>query len=310
MKAKNIFLVLIALLAISVAACKKDTIADPTPVDPTAPTATVNYVSKSYYFGNIQNSNILDTGEWSHYFYDNLKRLTTIIDTSLEIGVPASTSFDKKSYFYNGNDSFASRFNSISFATRYSRRDTVNSFYFYNALGQLVIDSTIKSYRANLTPTNTLYNKTKVIRSYSYLGNKIFSLTLTSSLPSTNTTNLPLVSRDTFTLDSRGNVMEHRTRSYFTNDIYVIKTYTYDNNRSPFSSFNGGGFTTVTGKNNPLKVKEVESVIGSSNPPGIFETDYTGGYTYNSNGYPVISNFTDVPNQGYQYRNTYIYTTL
>ena len=261
MKAKNIFLVLIALLAISVAACKKDTIADPTPVDPTAPTATVNYVSKSYYFGNIQNSNILDTGEWSHYFYDNLKRLTTIIDTSLEIGVPASTSFDKKSYFYNGNDSFASRFNSISFATRYSRRDTVNSFYFYNALGQLVIDSTIKSYRANLTPTNTLYNKTKVIRSYSYLGNKIFSLTLTSSLPSTNTTNLPLVSRDTFTLDSRGNVMEHRTRSYFTNDIYVIKTYTYDNNRSPFSSFNGGGFTTVTGKNNPLKVKEVESVI-------------------------------------------------
>jgi hypothetical protein len=69
MKTKNIFLGLIALLAISISACKKDTIADPTPVDPTTPTAVVNYISKFYFLGsNIPNSTVLDTGERWHFF--------------------------------------------------------------------------------------------------------------------------------------------------------------------------------------------------------------------------------------------------
>jgi hypothetical protein len=134
-------------------------------------------------------------------------------------------------------------------------------------------------------------------------------------LQSINTTNNPHSIRDTFTLDSRGNTVEHKTRTYKTltglGDDYNITTSTYDNNKSPFSSVNGARFISLGGKNNVLRINEKHYVIGTSNPPDIFDTDFTGGYIFNANGYPVISTFVDVPaTSSIQYKSTCVYTTL
>jgi hypothetical protein len=174
MRINNLFPFFLALMVLYISSCKKDEIADNTPVDPSLPAAVLNYPLKTFYIQSPSpNSPISDTGERVYFFYDNLKRLSTIIDTSLEIGAPSTTRFSNQQLFYNGNDSFAYKMNSIGFQpTSFggsSARDTTISFYFYNTLGQLLIDSTISSKIYNPANPNFQYTKRKEIHSYSYI---------------------------------------------------------------------------------------------------------------------------------------------
>jgi hypothetical protein len=310
MKTKNIFFYLILLLVVSTSACVKDPI-EPTPVDDVG-----NYVSKFYSLTHrVANSPTLDTSLKTNFFYDGLKRISNIIDTSKDIN-SSSISISRSLFFYNGSDSFPNKYNLTSFTPNSNRRDTINSFYFYNGLGKLVIDSTIQSSSTSLSPSFPIYSKTKRIYSYSYAGNKIFRLMLSTPLQTINTTSSPYSVKDTFTLDSRGNVTEHR--SYGLNSRYVVQTYTYGDNPSPFANITGGSLLFLTGnsnvllaaKNNVLASRVVTTLIGSINPPQVGGFDYTGGYTFNTNGYPKIANSIFPYSPGFRGSEIYFYTTL
>jgi hypothetical protein len=310
MKTKQIILPFIAFVALYLSACQKDFTA-PTSTTETTPTTSLNYLTRSYSLFSVSaGSTILDTAERSHYAYDNLKRLTTILDTSNEAGLPSTIRFGKQIFTYNGVDSFVSVLSSYGFVPGSLIRDTSISYFSYNVAGKLVSDSTINSYRIG----SILVTKSKIIRLLNYVGNKIYTVSTTTTLFALPTAPPPSIERDTITLDTRGNVTEQKTGTFYNNpsqnDKYTSVIQTFDNNPSPLSAANGGSYISANGKNNVLKSQGLTVNIGTSSPPQIFNLDYTGGYTYNTLGYPIISNFVEVPSTGIQYRNTFYYTTL
>jgi hypothetical protein len=313
MKTRILFLSIISLLCISIFGCKKNTITDPPSTNPPTPSSNINYLSKSYQLSNkIRNSSILDTSRWFYYSYDSQKRIINISDSALDLFGGTPTSFGKKTFYYNGTDTLASRINYTGLNSNMGG-DTTNTYYQYNAIGQLIIDSTVQSSYDGSNANNIHYIKSKNIRSYSYQGNKVYSTNTYTPLQQINLLIAPYTEKDTLTQDSKGNTIEDKKRKYNTqgqNDYYSIITYMYDNNPSPYKNFSVDGNTGTINKNNILRKIEFIPSTGINNPPITYEIDYSGGYTYNTNGYPTISNFVGLFNVGYFYRRVFIYTTL
>jgi hypothetical protein len=330
MKIKNSLIAVLALLAFSISACKKNTIDDPTPTNIIAEDSV--YLSRYYYvdkfFGGI------DTGTKRTYLFDNLKRVTNINDTSFEGGATnPPISFTKIQYFYNGRDSLPYKRINIFKTLRLGilkSNDTITNFYSFNANGKLILDSAIKSSDGFYNQSNNTYTRSisKRVQLLNYSGNKVYGLQQFSYLQNLNGTQNPYIRKDTATLSTLGNISSSSYRkdnlSPGSGFSYHTTTFTYDNKYSPFYKMNvkyasnifdldinnSGSFSNFdfVPYNNILQTQDI-SFGSSSTTPYIDFNDNTGAYTYKQNGF-LSSFFFDYGSSVISSKGIFIYKAL
>jgi hypothetical protein len=330
MKTKQILLSLITFIAFYLSACQKDFTIENNVVSRVDslnnPVAGDSVYLDSYYYIEINATGLngFDTGTRAHYYYDNLKRVKTVIDTSNEPFYQIIKLYSRIEYFYNGTDSLP--YKAINYGEKiggpYPHKDTLSSFYIYDTNGQLVIDSTISAKKTSSTSSGIVdYEITKKIKKFTYNSNKIYNFQQETNLLGTISIGLQTIIKDTAVLDGIGNILSVNSSSTQINPsittTYSSATYNYDNKPSPVSRLNikklynydyiGNdidytriGFTSF---NNILKI---HSVFGSV----VNDYDLTNGYSYKLNGFPFLALINYPGTFNYTDKHIYIYKAL
>lgn len=167
-----------------------------------------------------------DTVQVEIYNYDNLKRVTTIIDTLLN----PQRFFALKKFEYAGTDSLPFK-STLYVHDGTAADDTVIIYHYFDATGRLIKDSTINisrsvTYQVNSEITDISYGPGKM---YGYSRHKIISV---NGIPSASPT---WIMTDTVTLDANGNMAE--MISYDGSSRFTV-TRTFDNHSHPFRRLN------------------------------------------------------------------------
>ena len=288
----RLFLYLIIVLPlVSLYSCQKE-ISSENGIAPVVPlTIDSNYLSKIYAFDI--NGSSADTVEVVTYNYDNLKRVTSVVDSSKNLYNATQQSYF---YFYNNSDTLP--YKSVRYqvsaedpALTQLTYDTIISYHLYDNAGRNLKDSGIHS---NSSILNGYYS-TYTVKQYSYALNRIYGYA------SSNPISVPysFVSpdeKDTAVLDALGNIIDNKIYRYnsYTSlwELSITSAFTYDTKASPFSRLsnfktfgvfpNGETFYgELPQKTNRVTQNEHHSF--SNGAPGV-HFDYSYFNSYNANG--------------------------
>jgi hypothetical protein len=216
MKIKHILLSLIAFVSLYLSACQKDFKIDDNivaRVDSTIiPSAgDSNYLDRIIMRDtSILNGNTMVDSSAFVFYYDIQKRLSLVTFKSL---TNANDSDIYLKPYYNQNDSLPYKV--------YFTPDSSTYYFYYDNVGRLIKDSVENVFGAGLSG----------VRNLNYSGNKIYAqLFLTSNLA------LP-IEKDTFTLDTRGNMINSKYYVKSIGAIYELASSTnatFDNGSTPY----------------------------------------------------------------------------
>jgi hypothetical protein len=301
----SFFLLLIVMLS-----CKKNVDIEPTPNPPIVLSPDSNYLSKIFIIQKT--GNIIDTSTYM-FTYDNLKRVRKKTDLTVNVG-PGSTFFDSTIYTYNSSDLLPNKITQLSGFG--SDKDTIAKFLTYNTSGMLLRDSALLSFRSG-----TFYQVIKEISNYTKVGSKIYGNTVSTMIyNSSGNVSSIYTKKDTLTLDANSNLVGHNySFSYVGNPTLIdrnVDVYSYGTNPSPFTNMNISKSTLLVedivtpnaSKNNMLTLnqKRYENGILQNNQV----EDYTGKYSFKTNGYPAFLTFIDPTVSSDFVKVVYVYTTL
>ncbi|MFT3910508.1 MAG: hypothetical protein QM737_13870 [Ferruginibacter sp.] len=271
-------LTIVSILVISFISCKKDSNADNSNPNPST---SSNYLSRiSFYSNDGSGTEVLDGT--TTYVFDNQKRVTKKIDSSL---VGSSASFvlwQTTEYFYNGNDTLPFKEVIIGNPAAQIEYDTTISYFTYNSAGLLIRDTGF------YVSHGTGYFAVNSNQTFTYSGTMItgrMDATITQTSGSYTETRI-----DTAQTDANGNIIHNIKHKGIEN---INSTITWDNHPSPFSKlsnfrssfifpFGETFFYEMPQYNNRLHITEVQTG-GSTHT---YDEDLTGNYTYNAEGYP------------------------
>jgi hypothetical protein len=242
-----------------------------------------NYLSRYYFLYDDGSGTAVLEGSTS-YSYDNLKRVTIMLDSTIYNSSGNLLPFSRAEYFYNGNDLLPYKAVTTTHPDSNPEYDTLVSFYTYNSAGKVIADSTLSA-----THSSGYDYYTKFIRSYQYNGSTATSSVVVTTTNSGGTSTSTM--SDNAQLDQNGNITQN-TKNRGTDVIQ--STITWDNKPSPFAKlsnfqtfaiFPSGEtfFYEMPKTNNRLHI--TETTTGSS--PHFYEEDFTNKFTYNADGYPV-----------------------
>ena len=191
MKTLSIFIAAIFLIMLQ--SCQKEiSIENGIPAAPNA--IDSNYLSKILYSA-VVNGVPTDTAVFWTYKYDNLKRVTSFVDSTSN---PVPNSYF---YFYNGTDTLP--FKTVLYQVGvWHDYDTTITFHYFDNTGRNAKDSVIFSYSDIFSGYESWYE----IRNYSYNLNKIYGLREIYR-PGGYT---PYY-KDTATLDAAGNIIDNKS---------------------------------------------------------------------------------------------------
>lgn len=279
MKTQPIFIA--AMFLIMLQSCQKElSLENGLPGTPTVPTTIdSNYLSKILYLA-VVNGVPTDTAVYWVYTYDNLKRVTSVIDSS------NTPSPNKYFYYYTGTDTMP--YKSVLYQNQVAHDfDTIISYHYFDNVRRKLKDSIIFSY----ADFSSGYNSGYRIQNYSYGNNRIYGFKQTYNFNGSTPDY-----RDTATLDARGNIIDNKRYRFdsFTNtwELDATSTFTFDTNPSPFSNlsnfktyavFPSGEtlFFELPFKNNKVSQHEHHS-FGPGQSGGVFvDWDYINIYKPN-----------------------------
>ena len=185
-----------------------------------------NYVDRIYIIDST--AGLEDTSQVEIYTYDNLKRVTLIIDSML---TTTPTLFAFKKFEYSGNDSLP--FKSTLYIYDGLNNDTTITYHYFDNAGKLIKDSVI-----NISNNSTYYQTQRKLITISYSGSMMYGFTRDSTLQQNNipSTYPAIITTDTITLDANGNMVytvQHRG-----NTTTSISNNSFDNHPHPFRRLN------------------------------------------------------------------------
>jgi hypothetical protein len=277
--------ILAAWLIILLAACQKEINIDLSPKRTTA--IDSNYLQKFLYIEKT--AGIVDTTDSWIYVYDNLKRVTSLYDSTSD---PASEQI-RWDYFYSGTDTLP--YKSIRRLWGSSIEDTTVTFHFY-INGINARDSVLDFYRSL---QGAIYQTSKKIKNYSYTAGKIIGFSVLTYF--VNPLSNPIsYFKDTALLDINGNMLqcnEYEANSAASSAYrpFIFSTITYDNHPSPFNKLSNVKCFGVFPKPEsfleefPQVYNQIyihQNIYLFSSQGSSFEQDYTNQYIYKLNGYP------------------------
>ncbi|MEJ7610805.1 MAG: hypothetical protein WKF88_06450 [Ferruginibacter sp.] len=245
----------------------------------------------------------IDTQEITVCNYDNAKRVISIIHSDLRF--PSFVYLQTFRYYYAGNDSIPYKTSFLS-TEEGGDYDSITTFHFYDNQHRKIKDSALESKLGGL---GSYYYTYKAIEQFSYAPGKMYHQNQREQIIpfSSNST-----SRDTATLDIRGNIINNKKYFYngITYELSTVSDFTYDNHFNPFAKLsffkshsglpNGETlFFEYLSYNNRITQNEIFL--------GINSTNVYYNYTYNTAGYPKVCN--SLFNGGSQ-KTIYTYKTL
>jgi hypothetical protein len=241
--------------------------------NPSANLIDGSYINKIYYDTLNIATNKYDTITSVNFFYDNLKRVTSVkfideIQNSL---------FQEFQFFYTNNDTLP--FKSVETISLLVPMITT-TYHFFNAQGQKQMDSVL------------YYNGDTIIRHYTYLPGKMVCMNVQRPQFSAVDT----FQIDTAKIDTRGNVINYIRYSHDTNNPnnpLLIFTYevnnTYDNNVNPLYTI------SCTKASNPLTNYYGGNILDRTSPNNLVTTQEIY-YTLNTYTYNTLFFYTYKPN--------------
>jgi len=181
--------------------------------------------------------------------------------------------------------------------------DTIISYFTYNTAGQRIADSVIEKLTDVFNPGTY-----KRIFNYQYANNMIYGVETATELYNPTGGTEDYTRRDTAQLDAKGNIISSRGKTILNSGVIytTVSNITYDDKPSPFKKLSN--FKTFqifpSGETLPFEMPQnnnrLHTVEATDYGYSIYnyETDYTGKYTYNSNGYlaHIISTDPSDPN--------------
>ncbi len=218
---------IVSILVIGFISCKKDSTDNSNSNNNNNNTTSdSNYVDRIYIIDSTAAGE--DTSQFEVYQYDNLKRVTYILDTTLLSGSPEL--FAKKVFEYNGNDSLP--FKSTLYIFDGPNNDTITIYFSFDNTGRLTKDSIINISRS------VSYQIQQQVTNISYAPGMIYGYTRDSTMfvngvPSTNP---PYITTDTSTLDANGNTVYSVNRRGASS--VTVTTQSFDNHPHPFRRLN------------------------------------------------------------------------
>ncbi len=270
---------------------------------PVPDTNDSTYLDSIYIIGNP--GSFLDTGNIVIYHYDNLKRLAST--SNLRETAPASSVYidgGSSTFYYNGNDTLPYKLVAYSNSDINNYVDTSTSFYNYDANGNKIKDSTRFS-----SSDITTYTLKTTVTDYTYSAGKMVGYTVENDVyPNTN----QVVSKDTATLDSKGNVITNVKYivTGATENLALTSTGTYDNHPGPYTKITAfKAMRQFAESDNVLYLSYNNYLTIDHNQllPSIETIHSSATYQYLANGYPVIA---DIIYDGVSYSYAYTYKSL
>lgn len=270
---------LLVIFSIAFVACNKNSDTNNSNNNP----VSNEYLSRIVYLYNDGSGTEAVKGSMT-YVFDNLKRVTHIIDSSAVGSSSALILWETKEYFYNGNDTLPYKLTVIGNPAAQTEYDTTVNYFTYNASGLLIRDT---GYYAGHNATDDYYTWSN--QTYAYSGSMITGrrdAIVAYAGSSHNETRI-----DTAQTDANGNVIQNIKHKDYENINSIL---TWDSHPSPFARLNNFRSTFIfpfgetffyemPQYNNRLHIIEVTT--GGSG--FTYEEDFTGSYTYNANGYPI-----------------------
>ncbi len=255
----------------------------------------------------------LDTFGINTVFYDNLKRVTSIIDSLKQPTLVIQLSTE---YFYSFTDTLPYKSIKKGYGSSGALSQTDTFFHFYNPGARRIKDSIIRP--GSVNPGS--WDKTVTVINYQYTGNSILGQTVQTSFPTSGPSYLSRSDQDNATLDANGNIIlniKYVQHHYFgggTNYDTTRSVFTYDNKLSPWARLTAHnafrifpfGETFIyefAHKNNVLKSDEL--TYGSTSHHYI--DDLTGAYTFNTFNYPKYITIPDPQNPVFYEKDVFIY---
>ena len=279
MKTKHLLLICLSCFIASLFSCQKDFTA-PDNITARPDSAIVvggdsNYLDRIYYISN------LDTTYITKYYYDNLKRVIKMTSVNLSL----NNNTDSVLYFYNSNDTIPFKSNGgYSYPSPTGLVSHYDNIYYTYQNNLRVKDSILEYF-------NTIPSFRKTIITYSYLQNKIFSITKSyqTNLP----TDLGIISNiDTATIDINRNLISaiHYIPAIPSGYEIFNSTFTYDNKPNPFKRISNYHTLFIIPNVTETTVEEMQSKNNLLTANQTYSSGYNlnlnGKYIYNLNGFP------------------------
>ncbi len=295
MKFKLLPVILIAAISIVLFSCKKEAKVNNSNIVPVNDSIYLHKIYTLYDSGTG-----LDTLYIITYSYDNLHRLSggaAVVNNGAGY-VP----YGSLEVYYNGNDTLPVQMISYSGSTTYT--DTVISFHTYDAAGNKIKDSIIKSslHQAVYSLKNTAVN-------YSYAPGKIYGYSIENDLFPVPA---QLIIKDTASLDANNNIIDDIRYNVTgtTEDLSLISNFTFDDHPGPYMKVNAlRTLRQFPEASNILNISFNNPVTENYNKllPTPENINSTITYQYNANDFPYVA---DMIYNGTLYRYVYAYTSL
>jgi hypothetical protein len=225
MKSFKILLNLAVVFCIGFTACQKEFTIEVN-LDPVDPPTTSDSIYLDHVYDLYDEGSGLDTQAISRIVYDNLKRVTAIIDSSMDPAIPN----DSLLYFYHGTDTLPYKLVDRTLSDPSFGYEYRDSYFFYDAQKRKTQDSVINTYvdmNGNSSVNTGVYN-------YSYGPQSIYGEVwqVDGLVPG-----MQLIYKDTALVNAAGDITSSK-RYKLIGGNYVLNgtsTFTYDGHASPFS---------------------------------------------------------------------------
>lgn len=282
MRLRNIFLSSMMVFGLYFISCQKEV------NTPQQLRVNNNYLDKLY--DVYDNGSGLDTQFIGTINYDNTKRVTSIIDSSLNGSNMVYNGTIV--YSYNGSDTVPyktdEKFIDMSGP---GSADTIMTFHFYDSQNKKTRDSSV---RIRSSFGGTFYIKKIIVVNYSYGAGKMYGQT--TETPVSPAGSIALY-RDTADLNSTGDITMNK-KYIFNGTNYELRgmsNFTFDAYPSPFAKLsnfkahrgfpNGETLLLYECFSYTNRTSQYEETYDNPNPPFIHSESYT--YAYNTDGYPL-----------------------
>ena len=226
-----------------------------------------------------------ETQEIITFNYDDLKRMTVIVD-SARAG-SAFFLFSRTTAFYNNIDTLPYKITSISGDSNNS--DTVIMFHYYNSAHIKTKDSVITS---TLEISSGSYQKDIKVTNYSYTPGKMYGYSVQTAIYPVSAA---VVTKDTATLDGNNNIISNKKYkvSGSVSELSIISNFTYDNHANPYSKLNI--FTALHQLPDPNQLNEASynNFLTEDHHvllPSPYDENIIISYSYQQNGLPTVAN--------------------
>ena len=229
MKRTPALFLIVSTLVIGFISCKKDSTDNNNSNNNNNNTAPdSNYVDRIYIIDSTASGE--DTSQLEIYTYDNLKRVTTIVDSML---TPTPELFAFKQFEYSGSDSLPFK-STLYVYDGNVNFDTVITYHYFDNTGKLVKDSIIN---INKSTSPSYYQIRQRVLNITYSAGMMYGFTRDSAMFVNNvpSTSPAIITTDTITLDANANMIhtiQHRSTTVYTT------TNSFDNHPHPFKALN------------------------------------------------------------------------